>query len=396
MLAVLGCNTGAELDVATEEVAAIGLVGAHGACDGEGHMVSLVMINQAGGAVRIGGARVPQTPPASAFSFQDVRIDGRATEVEVVEVSTVSGGFEEEVTVALDRSGVACGALPTGPWLPRCNFTPCGGGNERCDIATGCCDGERVCVGVEDGSALTQRCVEPASGCACGPREACVQGRCLPRLFGPVDPDDELVQLYAATLSRLLDDSIGRLAVRAPSALAVVSSEAGLQVLGGGSAHRFDTLEVAIGETLLPPYGRASLLPNLGTLAGDGAVVAWALTPGPATTLSERPHLFATLDSAVLSDADDAAFVRASCETDGSYLRIGAGSGLLDSLAGVWLPAAARNFLRLGVRFDPPPLSGPRRFQGTVVMDVRRATSGAVSELSTLSLDVDIVIGGAP
>ncbi len=399
VLLACGCNTGAELDVATEEVAGVGIVGAHGACDGEGHALSVVLINQGGGAVRIGGARVPETPPLSAFAFEDVRVDGRPTEVEVVEALTFTAGFDEPVTVALDRSGVACGALPTGPWLPRCNFSPCGAGEDRCDIATGCCQDDRVCVGLAEGTVLRQACIEPSSGCACGPREACNQGRCVPRLFGAVDPEDELVQLYAATLSRLLDESIGRLAKRVPAALAVASSEAGLQVLGGGPVARFEVLEAAIGDTLLPPFGRASLLPNLAGLPADdaGAVLSWALTAGATTDLSSRaPHLFAALDSAVLSDTDDAAFVRAACETGGSYLRMDPDGDNLDTVAGIWLPAAARNFVRLRLRFDPPPLSGPRRFQGTIVLDVEAATRGGRPDEASVSQAFDVVMGGAP
>lgn len=396
---VLGCNTGAELDVATEEVAGLGIVGAHGACDGDGHALAVVLINQGGGAVRIGGARVPEAPPISAFTLEDVRIDGRATEVEVVEALTLTAGFDLPVTVALDRSGVACGTLPTGPWLPRCNFSPCGAGEDRCDIATGCCTDDRVCVGLAEGTVLSQACIEPSSGCNCGPREACNEGRCVPLLFGPVDPDDALVQLYAATLSRLLDDSIGRLAPRVPAALAVSSSEAGLQVLGGGLVARFEVLEAAIGDTLLPPFGRASLLPNLAGLpdADVGAVVSWALTAGPTVDLSGRaPHLFAALDSPVLSDTDDAAFVRAACETGGSYLRLDPDADQLSSVASIWMPAAARNFVRLRLRFDPAPLSGPHRLEGTVVLDVEAATRGGRPEEPTVRQDFDVVMGGAP
>lgn len=395
-LLLAGCNTGAELDVAAEEVAGLGVVGGHGACAGEGHALSVVLLNQAGGAVRIGGARVPQTPPASAFSFEDVRVDGRPTDVEVVDVVTVRGGFDVPITVALDRSGVACGGLPTGPWLPRCNFSPCGGGEDRCEIASGCCDGAQVCVGIAEDQVLRQACIDPDAECGCGPREACNGGRCVPRLFGPVDPDDTLVQLYAATLARLLDDELGRLAPRVPAALAVASSEAGLQVLGGGAVSRFDPLEAAIGDALLPPFGRATLLPNLAGLPDDGPVVAWALTAGPAVPLEDRrPHLFAALDSAVLSDTDDAALVRAACNTNGTYLRVDADAADLDSLAGVWLPAAARNFVRLEVRFDPQPLSGPRRIEGTVVLDVERATSGGRPEEPAVSQAFEFTMGGA-
>jgi hypothetical protein len=65
-------------------------------------------------------------------------------------------------------------------------------------------------------------------------------------------------------------------------------------------------------------------------------------------------------------------------------------------VAGVWLPAAARNFVRLRLRFDPPPLSGPRRLQGTVVLDVEAATSGGRPDEPSVSQAFDVVMGGAP
>ncbi len=238
-LLLFGCNTGAELDVVAEDVTGAAVVGAQVACEGDGQRLAAVLLNQGGGAVRLGGARVPTPPATSALRLEDVTIDGRAAEVELTRVRFVDpGGFERTTTVVLDRSGVSCGALPVGPWEPRCNFTPCGSGDERCGVERGCCGAGELCAGIVAGAALQQECVAP-EGCSCSPREVCYQGECVPRLLGPVDPDDDLVQRYAASVSRLLDADGGRLAPRVPLAWVLSSSGAGVQVLGGGPVTRF-------------------------------------------------------------------------------------------------------------------------------------------------------------
>ncbi|MCA9557840.1 MAG: hypothetical protein KC583_04670, partial [Myxococcales bacterium] len=85
---LLGCNTAAQFDVEAEEVASLTAVGAQGACAGEGHQLAVVLQNQHGGAVRVGGRRLRALPSgaAGAFTIEDAFVDGAAVTVTITGV----------------------------------------------------------------------------------------------------------------------------------------------------------------------------------------------------------------------------------------------------------------------------------------------------------------------
>lgn len=404
-LAVLlaGCNTAAKFDLEAEEVAGVGLVGAQTACSGEGHQATVVLVNQKGGPVRVGRSRLPTWPADAhaAFSFADVEVDGVPTTVTVTAVTVEAWPDDAVYTVVLDRSGAACGEIPPGPWAPRCNATPCGDAGSDCAVGRGCCPEGRVCVARVAGRSFEQVCAAPGDGCGrCRADEACVDGACAPRLFAPLDPEDVLVQRFAATAARLLDTEAGPLSPPVAGVEAFASSGAGLQALSGAApAADFARLEDTLGRALLPPYGAPAIMENLANLQGEAPVLGWAFRAGDGASLTGRPpHFLVAHDSEVFTDADDRAFARAACETGGAYLRLPTDPRIdVEQLASTWLPAAARAWHRLSLRLDPPPAPGPRRLSGTLRVDVRRLVGGGPRPaVPVVEQTVDLILGDTP
>ncbi|MBU0552219.1 hypothetical protein KKF91_20495 [Myxococcota bacterium] len=384
---LLGCSTAAQIDLEAEVLSGAALIGITRGCDGEGFEGSLVLFNQAGGPVYVGSDALPTWPEDghARITLSEVMVDGAAATIAVTASLIVQTQPETIFTLALDRSGVACGAPPEGPWGARCDLTPCGEPGAACDPARGCCPSGEVCVGEINGVTLTPRCVVEAEGCGgCAEGTACVAGVCQPRLFGPRDPQDAVVAGFAASAAALLDRDGGRLARWARGLWPIAFSGAGAQPLSGGPISHYADLETALSHDLLPPYGDARLLEGLAALSPEGPVLAWAFEPGPGVDLSGRPpHLFAVLDHPGLSAEADSAFAAAACQTGGAYLRYRGDSA---ALASIGLPVAARARCRLRLEIDPPPRPGAR-LQGRLSVRLTDAP---------LEATFDVILGGAP
>lgn len=394
-----GCNTAAQFDVEPEEVASLTAVGAQGACAGEGHQLAIVLQNQYGGAVRVGGRRLRALPggAAGAFVIEDAFVDGATATVTVTRVEAAQAPRGVAFAAVLQRDGVACGALPTGPWPARCNAAPCGDGAEACDPARGCCAAGAVCTARIAGDSLAQVCATPGDGCAedCGADAVCVDGACRARLFGPVDAEDDLVQSFAGTAAVLLDPVGGRLGPGVPELTAWAASDAGLQALTELPATTFDPLGAALEGSLLPPYGAPGLLDALARAPGDAPTVVWALRAGPPADLTGRaPHFFAVPEHAAITAADDRAFAAAACATGGGYGRLP--TDVVEPLANGPIAAAAQAHLRLHVRIEPPPAPGAR-LRALLRLDVPALVgSSPAPPVATLEHRVDLIVGGTP
>ncbi len=397
---LMGCNTAAKLDIEAEELAEVALVGGHGACEGDGFVGALALINQRGGPVMVGGARIPLLPAdaTDAIDIFDVTVDGVETRLTIRDIEAVVHDDDLTYSVVLDRSGSACGALPTGPWLSRCNLAPCGTTESVCDLPQGCCGDGQVCAATVLDGDLQQICVPP-DDCDCGPDDVCVEGDCVPRLFGPIDPDDLLVQRFAASADRLLSAEDDRLSPKVGGVLGAASSEGGLQLLGSAVVRDFVEIERAVAGHLLPPFGRASLLNNLSKLRDDGPVIAWVLRPGASVSLEGRPmHVLVARDSEILATEDDQRLAAAACETGGIYVRYPTAPAIdLDAFAGRWVPGIARSHLRLSFDLDPKPAPGPHRFEATLRVRVRGLIGeGTRPPQDILEQPIDFILGGHP
>lgn len=398
---LLGCNTAARFDVETEQVTGGGVLALSAACEGDGLVAAVVLLNQQGGAVRVGGGRIPGLPSdaAAGFRLSDLAGGGVAYAAEVHAVAAVQHDAHTAVTAVLDRSGAACAALPAGPWPAGCNLTPCGVRGDACSVEAGCCgDGER-CAGIRDGRALTQVCVEDAGDCdpACGVEAVCHDGACEAALYGPLDAGDHLPQRFASTAAHLLDAVAGPLSPPVGSARALQASEAGLVPLTVGAVDRYDAITSALAARLQSPFGASRLLRDLAAARGTSPVVVWAFEPGPAADLSDRPtHLFAVVDHPLLDSADDAAFASAACASGGFYARVPPDAAQLEIFASTWLPAAVRSHLRLTLDLTPAPPAGTR-LTGTLRIDVRRVVGAGTSpSVDVVEQPFDVVVGGPP
>ena len=398
---LVGCNTAARFDVEAEEVVGSGLLALNTTCEGDGHLAAVVLLNQQGGAVRVGGGRIPSLPSdaAGGFSLVDLEGDGTSYAAKVRDVTVVQHPQDGSVTAVIDRSGAACAALPSGPWSPGCNLTPCGDRDDTCTVEAGCCGGGARCAAVVDGSTLSQSCVEPADDCdpGCPEDQVCDAGTCRPTLYGPLDPEDLLPQRFASTAAHLLDDEVGPLAPPVAATSALQASEAGLLPLTPRPATRYDEVTDALARRLLPPFGASRLLEDLERSEGEDPVVVWALEPGPPADLSSHPpHRFAVLDHPLLDAEDDAAFAAAACQSGGFYGRFPADTEHLETVGSTWLPAAARSHLQLELELTPAPAAGTR-LTGTLRVDVRRVVGpGTRPAVDTIEQPFDIVVGGAP
>ncbi len=398
---LLGCNTAARFDVEAEQVVGGGVLALNAACEGDGFVTAVVLLNQQGGAVRVGGGRIPSLPSGAADGFSLTGVTGgRETYTATVEsVNVVAHPEETSVTAVLDRSGAACAALPPGPWSPGCNLTPCGAPGDGCSVEAGCCEDDQRCAGIAEGRALTQSCVEAAEECdsACGKGEVCHDGACHPMLHGPLDPGEQLPQRFASTTAHLLDAEVGPLSPPVGATRALQASEAGLLPLTAGPVAEYASVTSALALRLQPPFGASRLLADLARAQGDDPVVVWAFEPGPAADLSTRPaHLFAVVDHPLLDATADAAFASAACASGGFYGRFPPDAEQLDTVASTWLPAAVRSHLQLEVTLTPAPPPGTR-VTGRLRIDVRRVVgAGTRPSVAVVEQPFDIVVGGAP